>query len=230
MNVLSSPACSRQAGTSAAVRAPSTNPTENPHECPQLFPCRNPRPKVAGLPLAAVSGAGITTPSTECSVSVTGIATSFGSSQAAERMAAATTANLGLMRADITKKYRAPVRGAPCLILWRARPRALASLGDIAIVTAALARGIDQRQHRLDQSVCSYAKCEKGDCSEKGFDTNSKFISKHRPRRESCADCADERDQERGADRESTRRCGGPASRGVGIHGCVRHPISTCVD
>ena len=110
------------------------------------------------------------------------------------------------------------------------RPVAFSSFGDFAILAPAFTGCIDERQHGLHQAIGRNTECNEGGCAKDRFGAYGELVLENGACRERGANRTDESNQKGGADRESTRRCGGPASRSVGIHGCVRHPISTCVN
>ena len=116
------------------------------------------------------------------------------------------------------------------LLFRLTRSVAFAALGDVAVVSPALAGCVYESEHGLDQAISCNTECNERGCTQNRLGSDTILVAENSACRECCANCADQGDQQGGADRESTRRCGCTASRGVGIHGCVRHPISTCVD
>ena len=116
------------------------------------------------------------------------------------------------------------------LLLGRSCSVALASFGHVPVLTPPLAGCVDESEHGLDQAISRNAERKECGCAKRRFGSHTVFVAKDSARSECRANRAYKSDEQGGADRESTRWCGGSASRGVGIHGCVRHPISTCVD
>jgi len=109
---------------------------------------------------------------------------------------------------------------------WLPRPGTLAALAHFAILPAPFARGIDQGQDGLNQTVCGNPESAERNRSDESFNRYGVLVPEDGHRSDDGDDCAEERDYEGNANRRSSLDYCGSAGRGIGIH-CWLHWTKT---